>query len=53
MNINPRECKIMLTEPPMNPIKNRQKMIEVSDQGYIVYKLLWWGVGDVLWEKKN
>jgi len=30
MNIDPKECKIMLTEPPMNPIKNREKMIEVS-----------------------
>ena len=29
MNINPRECKILLTEPPMNPITNREKMIEV------------------------
>ena len=29
MNIDPKECKIMLTEPPMNPLKNRQKMIEV------------------------
>jgi actin-related protein 2 len=29
MNIDPKECKIMLTEPPMNPIKNREKMIEV------------------------
>lgn len=31
MNINPKECKILLTEPPMNPIKNREKMIEVSE----------------------
>jgi actin-related protein 2 len=29
MNINPQECKILLTEPPMNPTKNREKMIEV------------------------
>lgn len=29
MDINPKECKIMLTEPPMNPTKNREKMIEV------------------------
>ena len=29
MNVDPHECKIMLTEPPMNPLKNRQKMIEV------------------------
>lgn len=30
MNIVPKECKIMLTEPPMNPIRNREKMIEVN-----------------------
>ena len=30
MNLDPKECKIMLTEPPMNPLKNRQKMIEVA-----------------------
>ena len=30
MNLDPKECKIMLTEPPMNPLKNRQKMIEVT-----------------------
>lgn len=30
MNIDPKECKIMLTEPPMNPIRNREKMIEVN-----------------------
>lgn len=29
MNINPRETKILLTEPPMNPMKNKEKMIEV------------------------
>lgn len=32
MNINPRECKILLTEPPMNPITNREKMIEVISE---------------------
>ncbi|CAK9799922.1 Actin-related protein 2 [Anthophora plagiata] len=31
MNINPRECKILLTEPPMNPITNREK----NDRGKI------------------
>ena len=30
MNLDPRECKIMLTEPPMNPIKNRERMLEVN-----------------------
>lgn len=29
MNIDPKESKILLTEPPMNPVKNREKMIQV------------------------
>jgi len=29
LNIDPKNCKILLTEPPMNPIKNREKMVEV------------------------
>lgn len=36
MNIDPKECKILLTEPPMNPIKNREKMIEVSVLGFML-----------------
>ncbi|XP_058791983.1 actin-related protein 2 isoform X3 [Phymastichus coffea] len=34
MNIDPKECKILLTEPPMNPITNREKMIEVMFEKY-------------------
>ncbi|XP_015598174.1 actin-related protein 2 isoform X2 [Cephus cinctus] len=34
MNITPRECKILLTEPPMNPTTNREKMIEVMFEKY-------------------
>ncbi|XP_048513824.1 actin-related protein 2 isoform X2 [Athalia rosae] len=34
MNINPKECKVLLTEPPMNPTKNREKMIEVMFEKY-------------------
>ena len=30
LNINPRNCKLLLTEPPMNPKQNREKMIEVG-----------------------
>ena len=29
MNINPIDSKILLTEPPMNPHRNREKMVEV------------------------
>ena len=29
MNINPKDSKILLTEPPMNPHRNREKMVEV------------------------
>lgn len=31
LNIDSRNCKILLTEPPMNPTKNREKIIEVCD----------------------
>jgi len=34
MNINPRECKVLLTEPPLNPSKNREKMVEVMFEKY-------------------
>ena len=30
MNIDTSNTKVLLTEPPMNPHKNREKMIEVS-----------------------
>jgi len=30
LNINPSETKLLLTEPPMNPVKNREKMVEVG-----------------------
>jgi len=29
LDISPSNCKLLLTEPPMNPTKNREKMIEV------------------------
>ena len=34
MDINPKECKILLTEPPMNPINNRKKMFEMMFEKY-------------------
>uniref|UniRef100_A0A8D0GU24 Actin-related protein 2 n=1 Tax=Sphenodon punctatus TaxID=8508 RepID=A0A8D0GU24_SPHPU len=34
LNVDPRNCKILLTEPPMNPIKNREKIIEVMFETY-------------------
>lgn len=40
MNINPRECKILLTEPPMNPITNREKMIEVIYRNILILVML-------------
>eukprot|EP00605_Chrysophyceae_sp_TOSAG23-4_P003048 GSChrysophyteH1.ASY1.ANO1.3353.1 assembled CDS len=32
--INPTENKVMLTEPPMNPRKNREKMVEEMFENY-------------------
>ena len=29
MNLNPKESKILLTEPPRNPKNNRRKIVEV------------------------
>ncbi|UYV70684.1 ACTR2 [Cordylochernes scorpioides] len=34
MDLDPTQCKILLTEPPMNPLKNREKMIEVMFESY-------------------
>jgi len=34
LKINPKECKIMLTEPPMNPMQNREKMVTVMFEEY-------------------
>ncbi|XP_031631943.1 actin-related protein 2 isoform X2 [Contarinia nasturtii] len=34
MNIDPKNTKILLTEPPMNPLRNREKMIEVMFEKY-------------------
>lgn len=34
LNIDPTKCKLLLTEPPMNPMKNREKMIEVMFETY-------------------
>ena len=35
LNIDSRNCKILLTEPPMNPTKNREKIIEVSERFWV------------------
>uniref|UniRef100_A0ABK0LDP6 Actin-related protein 2 n=1 Tax=Rattus norvegicus TaxID=10116 RepID=A0ABK0LDP6_RAT len=34
LNIDTRSCKILLTEPPMNPTKNREKIVEVMFETY-------------------
>ncbi|CAH1717579.1 unnamed protein product [Chironomus riparius] len=34
MNVDPENTKILLTEPPLNPLKNREKMIEVMFEKY-------------------
>lgn len=34
MQIDPSECKILLTEPPMNPVNNRVKMFETMFEKY-------------------
>ena len=34
LKIDPKECRILLTEAPMNPKKNREKMLEVMFETY-------------------
>jgi len=34
LHIKPDECKILLTEPPMNPKQNREKMVEAMFEKY-------------------
>ncbi len=34
MGIDPKNCKILLTEPPMNPLNNRKKMFEMMFEKY-------------------
>uniref|UniRef100_A0A8C5RVV6 Actin-related protein 2 n=1 Tax=Laticauda laticaudata TaxID=8630 RepID=A0A8C5RVV6_LATLA len=34
LNIDPRNCKVLLTEPPLNPTKNREKIIEFMFETY-------------------
>lgn len=34
LKIDPTECKVMLTEPPMNPKSNREKLVEVMFEKY-------------------
>ncbi|KAL4237463.1 Actin-related protein 2 [Mactra antiquata] len=34
LNIDTRNTKVLLTEPPMNPMKNREKMVEVMFEKY-------------------
>nr|XP_039259140.1 actin-related protein 2 isoform X1 [Styela clava] len=34
LDIDPSNCKVLLTEPPMNPSKNREKILEVMFEKY-------------------
>ncbi|XP_024537563.1 actin-related protein 2 [Selaginella moellendorffii] len=34
LRINPSECKILLTDPPLNPTKNRERMVETMFEKY-------------------
>jgi len=34
LKIQPKDCKILLTEPPLNPTANRQKILEVMFEKY-------------------
>nr|WAQ15581.1 Arp2 [Halisarca dujardinii] len=34
LKVDTKECKVLLTEPPMNPMKNREKMVEMMFEEY-------------------
>lgn len=34
MNIDPTGRKVLLTEPPMNPLSNREKMVDIMLEKY-------------------
>ncbi|KAL3653860.1 Actin-related protein 2 [Castilleja foliolosa] len=34
LKVDPTECKILLTDPPLNPSKNREKMVEIMFEKY-------------------
>ncbi|CAG8512641.1 11894_t:CDS:2, partial [Ambispora gerdemannii] len=34
LQVDPRECKILLTEPPMNPLANRREMVRTMFEDY-------------------
>lgn len=34
LKINPSDCKILLTEPPENPLANRKKMLQTMFETY-------------------
>lgn len=36
LNIDTKDSKILLTEPPMNPLRNREKMVEVCINIYLI-----------------
>ena len=40
LNIDPRNSKILLTEVPMNPKKNREKLIETMFEKYGVQGMI-------------
>lgn len=51
MNIDPTNTKILLTEPPMNPLRNREKMIEVRRA--ICIKTIFFGYNQLCLDLSN
>ena len=40
--IDPTECKILLTDPPLNPSKNREKMVCLYCSYNFACNVVWW-----------
>ncbi len=36
LDIDPQNCKILLTEPPMNPTKNREKLVQARQNFFSI-----------------
>jgi len=47
LKVNPKECKILLTEPPLNPKQNREKLVQIMFEKY-GFKAVYVGVQAVL-----
>lgn len=34
LGVDPRQCKVLLTDPPLNPTRNRERMLQTMFETY-------------------